>query len=97
VPAGLVVTGGGAKTVGILEMATRTLGLPARVGTTVGVDGLVSEVDDPSFSTAVGVLMFGASELAMDDTGRQSAKGNKNVPLDGFFNKLTSAFKNFIP
>ncbi|MDR0462718.1 MAG: cell division protein FtsA [Pseudomonadales bacterium] len=97
IPAGLVITGGGAKTVGILEVANRTLSLPARVGTTVGIDGLVNEVNDPTFSTAVGVLTFGSSELEVDHGGRQSIKGNKNVPLDGFFNKLTSTFKNFMP
>src|SRR5258708_1344803 len=59
-PAGLVITGGGAKTVGITDSAKRVLAMPVRVGMPHDLKGLVDEVQDPAFSTAVGLVMHGS-------------------------------------
>lgn len=58
VPAGLVITGGGAKTNKIVEVAKRTLGLPARMGQPMALPGLLSDIQDPVFATSVGLLVF---------------------------------------
>lgn len=58
VPAGLVITGGGAKTVNAVEVARRTLSLPARIGLPVDLPGLLSDIQDPVFATSVGLLVF---------------------------------------
>lgn len=59
VPAGLVLTGGGADTVGIVEVAKRTMNLPVRVGKPVELSGLIHDIQKPSYATSIGLLMYG--------------------------------------
>ncbi|MFH1252820.1 MAG: cell division protein FtsA [Candidatus Uhrbacteria bacterium] len=58
-PAGVVLTGGGAKLQGITEAAKRVLRLPASLGTPIGVTSVVERVNDPSMSTAIGLVLWG--------------------------------------
>jgi cell division protein FtsA len=58
VPAGLVIAGGGAETVSILEVARRSLSLPARVGMPKGLSGLVDELASPAFATSTGLIHY---------------------------------------
>lgn len=57
-PAGLVITGGGAKTVGAEESAKRMLSMPVRVGYPTRIAGLIDDVVSPTFATAVGLLEY---------------------------------------
>ena len=59
-PAGLVLSGGGALLKGAKELATEITGLPTRVGFPIGMGGLAESVDNPSFATAVGLVQWGA-------------------------------------
>ncbi len=59
-PAGLVVTGGGAKTIGVTEAAKRMLAMPVRAGLPRELKGITDEIEDPAFSTAVGLILYGA-------------------------------------
>lgn len=59
IPAGLVVTGGGAKTVGVIDSAKRMLSMPVRVGVPYGITGLIDDVQDSAFACAVGLILFG--------------------------------------
>lgn len=62
VPAGVVLTGGGAETVEITEVCKRVLQLPTRIGTPSGMRGLIDDVEKPSFATSLGLLMYGAQK-----------------------------------
>jgi cell division protein FtsA len=58
--AGVVLTGGGSLIPGTAELATEILGLETRVGWPMGLSaGLVEEVSDPKYSTAVGLVLYG--------------------------------------
>ncbi|RMF52407.1 MAG: cell division protein FtsA, partial [Bacteroidetes bacterium] len=58
--AGVVITGGGSLIPGTAELATEVLGMETRVGRPMGVaGGLVEEVSDPKFATAVGLVLYG--------------------------------------
>ena len=59
-PGGLVLTGGGAKLLGLTELAAEVLDLPVRVGVPLGVRGMSDKVAGPSFATAVGLVKWGA-------------------------------------
>lgn len=59
-PAGLVVTGGGAKTIGIQDAAKRMLAMPVRIGYPTDLKGIVEEIQDPAFATGIGLIMYGA-------------------------------------
>ncbi len=57
---GVVLTGGGSLIPGTAELAAEVLGVEARVGLPTGLGGgMVKEVSDPKFSTAVGLVLYG--------------------------------------
>jgi cell division protein FtsA len=58
-PGGLVLTGGGAKLLGLPELAAEMLDLPVRVGVPINVRGMSDKVAGPSFATAVGLVKWG--------------------------------------
>lgn len=62
VPAGVVITGGTALMEGATELAERIFDMPVRMSVPVTVKGLSEIVDNPAYSTGVGLLMYGADE-----------------------------------
>ncbi len=59
-PAGVVLTGGGAKLPGIVDVAKRIFKLPASVGLPQELTSAIDKMSDPTFTTAVGLVMWGA-------------------------------------
>ncbi len=55
---GIVLTGGVALTPYIIDLATEVFNLPVRLGSPLGIKGLVDIVDSPIFSTAVGLTLY---------------------------------------
>ena len=65
-PAGVVLTGGGAQTPGILELSREVFAMPARVGTPgEALSGLVDRIEEPRMAVAAGLVRYGARQLAM--------------------------------
>ncbi len=60
VPAGLVLTGGAARLRGLLELAERVFSLPVRIAVPRGLEGMGEDVSRPEYSTAVGLVLYGA-------------------------------------
>jgi cell division protein FtsA len=56
--AGCVLTGGGAMLPGMLDVAESQLRVPARTGTPVRLSNMPGELVHPSFSTAIGMLLY---------------------------------------
>ncbi len=96
-PAGVVVTGGGARTVGIVESAKRTLAMPVRVGVPSGLKGIIDEVQDPAFSTAVGLLMYGVKETPASTSFSIGLPKLPGLPSGKLGKKILEFFKSFIP
>ena len=64
--AGIVLTGGGAALEGVSELAADVFGLGVRVGIPGdNVGGLVEQIAEPRFSTAVGLALYGAHRVAL--------------------------------
>ncbi len=84
-PAGIVVTGGGAKIPGIVDFGRKKLGLPCRVGTP---RRFFPPVEDPSFSTLCGLVLCG-----MDLEEEEEEKFN----IKGIWGKIKKIFRIFIP
>src|SRR5512136_3408530 len=59
---GVVITGGSTLLHGMVEMAEEVLGMPVRRGVPRGIGGLVDVVKGPQFATAVGLVMYGATQ-----------------------------------
>lgn len=98
IPSGLVVTGGGALTVGILETGKRVVGLPIRLGTPTGVSGLVDEILDPQYATTVGLILYGEKNIIDEDYRfKNFNRIFKDLSFGGSVSKVKDFFKQFIP
>lgn len=98
-PSGIVVTGGGALSIGAVEGARRMLSLPAKLSGPVGVSGLIDEVKSPAFAAGVGLLLYGAkSEIP---TGGWPGGGIlskiEQIPVRGLVGRATEIIKNLLP
>ena len=60
IPAGLVLTGGGARLNGLVELAERMFALPVRVSEPRGLSELPEEASQPEYATSIGLLLYGA-------------------------------------
>ncbi|PIT89431.1 MAG: cell division protein FtsA [Candidatus Levybacteria bacterium CG10_big_fil_rev_8_21_14_0_10_36_7] len=67
-PSGIVITGGGSLTVGAEEAAKRMLSMPVRTGVPSGVTGLIDDIENPSYATAIGLLRFGMNFRSSEST-----------------------------
>lgn len=95
VPSGLVITGGGALTVGVLEQAKYVLGFPARVGKIEGLAGLIDEIDSPIFAAAAGLLLYSSRAGSLPEMNLPIL--GKGLPLKGIASKISNLIKSFLP
>lgn len=95
IPSGLVICGGGAQTIGILDQAKYVLGFPARVGQIEGLSGLVEEIDSPAYSAAAGLILYGATIGSQRDLHLPVLSGS--LPIKGMIQKGIDLVKSFLP
>jgi len=60
--AGMVLTGGTSKMEGVVELAEEIFHMPVRIGMPHDVTGLTDIVRNPTYSTAVGLLLYGMKQ-----------------------------------
>lgn len=89
---GVVLTGGGALLKGTAELAGEVFGVPARVGVPNTLGGLVDQYQDPMYSTAVGLVLYGESSLE-DRQGFNQGPGKAKG--ENFLEKLKDWMKEF--
>ena len=82
-PAGIVLTGGGARLPKLVELAKEKFHLPARLGKPRGILGLE---EDPALATVCGLVLLGAD-----------SEGRTFEDKEGIGSKIKKAFKIFIP
>ncbi|MBA6412956.1 cell division protein FtsA [Parahaliea sp. F7430] len=76
IPAGIVLTGGTSKMEGVVELAEEIFHMPVRVGYPQSAKGLSDIVRNPIYSTGVGLLQYGISQL--DASGAAGSARNAN-------------------
>lgn len=92
-PAGVVVSGGGAKLPGLLTMVRDELGLPVRSHKPQGVEAFDAAMD-PSLAVATGLVAWGFEREYVGGKGSSLSQG---IVGSGFFSKVGSWLKNFLP
>jgi cell division protein FtsA len=60
IPAGVVLTGGGARLRGLAEFAEKLFKLPVRTASPRGLADITEGVSQPEYSAAVGLVLYGA-------------------------------------
>ncbi len=94
-PSGLVITGGGALTLGVMEQARYVLGFPARIGKITGIGGLVEEIDSPQFASAAGLILYGSHQGGQGEMRIPAL--SKGMPLKGVVQKGIDWVKSLLP
>ena len=91
-PAGVILTGGGAQLAGAAELGREVLQMPVRVAAPSGIGGLVDTLLNPSYSTAVGLLQWGATSLGSGEPNRY-----ESAPAGGGLGRLRDAIRSIFP
>lgn len=98
-PSGIVITGGGAKTIGVTDAAKRMLAMPVRVAIAANIKGIIDEIQEPSFSTAIGLVTYGGT--VESDTSLPFGFSMPKIPgikIDNkIFSKAVNFLKSFLP
>ncbi len=98
-PSGVVITGGGAETVGAVECARRNLAMPVHIGSPSKASGLVDEIMTPAFASSVGLLLYGGkNDRGENATFLQSfGRIGQKVQIKGIAGKVIDLVKSFMP
>lgn len=92
-PAGIILTGGGAQAAGMVELAREVFALPVRVGVPgEGLSGLVDSVESPRMAVAAGLLLYGAKEV-MGSGG--FAAGRRSPAVEKVFGPVKRWLQDF--
>ncbi|HEY4484515.1 MAG TPA: cell division protein FtsA [Candidatus Paceibacterota bacterium] len=94
IPAGIVITGGGAKLPGLSSFVKDKLKLPVRIGIRYPFEGMADQVEDPSLAVAAGLILYGMEKEY------SKARSSSSLSLVEYFNPLKKFFswlKNFSP
>ena len=92
-PAGVVLTGGGAKLEGISEMVKNVLRLPSQIGKpAITLSGVVDNMNDPVYATSAGLAVWGIESGNLSSSHKMSES-----EAGGMVSKLKGVFKNFLP
>lgn len=88
IAAGYVLTGGTAKMEGVLEFAEEIFQMPVRIANPLSVQGLKEYVNDPTYSTVVGLLHYG-----MQATSEVNSTAKKRESVGDFWSRIHAWFK----
>ncbi|PIR41226.1 MAG: cell division protein FtsA [Candidatus Yanofskybacteria bacterium CG10_big_fil_rev_8_21_14_0_10_46_23] len=91
IPAGVVLSGGGANLAGLVNFSKEALGLPIRLGSYQSFEGMVDQIKNPAFAVAAGLILWG---LENNYTGSSGGSFGGGVKL---FKGITNWAKNFLP
>lgn len=95
-PSGVIISGGGAKLAGIVDLAKQETHLPAEIGFPFEIDGIFDKFGDPAFSVLIGLLLWGADEETREGHGGIYS-GFKNLSSSSFVNFAKKILKILVP
>lgn len=90
IAAGIVLTGGTSKMEGVIELAEEIFHMPVRLGAPQNVRGLSDIVNNPIYSTGVGLLLYA---LKQQQEGYKTS-GHKQDATGSFLTKLKKMFQS---
>ncbi len=96
-PAGVVLSGGGALTFGVLEAARRKMALPTRIGAPTLLSGLTDEIQNCTQASTVGLLLYAGEENKKGQKTTRSSDIFKKFPVGKIISRGAKFFKNFLP
>ena len=88
IPAGIVLTGGTSLMEGAEALAERIFDMPVRIAAPSSKSGLNEMIDDPSYSTAIGLLEYAGKGAPVPDSGE--TRINTREPKKKFLPEVAS-------
>ncbi len=92
-PAGAFLVGGGAKLEGMVDVAKKQLRLPACLGVNRNISTVIDKVNDLSFLTALGLVIWGSQTIETSSKIRLPGKS----AINKYFKKIKEIFGSFKP
>jgi len=86
IAAGVVLTGGGSRMEGVIELAEEVFHMPVRAGVPQYISGLADVVRNPIYSTGVGLLLF---------SHKMMPSGSHNARMDSGVKTVWERMKNW--
>lgn len=100
-PAGIILSGGGSKLPGMVDVGKRVLRLPCALGTMYVASPMPELIRDPSFSTAIGLVMWAfdaeRKEAGAGHISMSAMAGKGGALLGKIGSPFKKIFKSFIP
>ena len=93
IPAGIVLTGGGAQTVNVQEICEKIIPLPFRIASPPKIGGIVDDILNPAYSSTIGLLIFSRE----NNPNFSSAKKKIKINLGGLVGKFKKLIEPILP
>lgn len=90
IAAGIVLTGGTSKMEGVIELAEEIFHMPVRLGAPQNIRGLSDIVNNPIYSTGVGLLIYA---MKQQHAGGRASSSNKESQ-GSLFSKIKKIFQS---
>lgn len=87
IAAGVVLTGGSSKMEGVIELAEEIFHVPVRLGYPTDIRGLKDVVENPIYSTGIGLLKYAQKQI------HEQSLTPKETSVKDLFSKLVHWFK----
>lgn len=93
-PAGIIITGGGSKLPGLVDIGKRDFRLPVSIGFPQSYSSAIDKIQDPAFTTALGLASWAADTQSSHGLlGKVPGIGSVNDTVDG----MRRWFKSLLP
>lgn len=92
-PSGIVITGGGAKLPGLIELAKNKFNLPVFLGYPLEINTTIDKANDPEYTQALGLAMWGLQQ----DGGRSGFRLGSFSSVEKAVDKMKDWFQSLLP
>lgn len=92
IAAGIVLTGGTSKMEGVIELAEEIFHMPVRLGSPQNIRGLSDIVNNPIYSTGVGLLIYAMKQQQSGSGGRATSSTKESQ--GSIFSKIKKMFQS---
>ena len=93
IPAGIVLTGGGAMTVNAKEICNKIIPLPLRIANPPRVGGIVDDIINPAYTSTIGLLIHNKNTKKSSGANIKAPK----VSMGGFISKIKKLLEPLLP
>ncbi len=98
IPSGIVITGGGSLTLGMVDMGRRITRLPVRIGVPEKASGLVDEITSPLYAATLGLVYYGGMHMVENQASFKDFNNIlKNFTMSDIMTKVQKLIKQFMP